>query len=100
MRLQIQDVRDVAALARLKMTKSELELMQDQLSDILTNFDALSSVNTDDIEPTGHSADVDSVMRDDEPKESLQLEEVFENVPSKHGNFVRVRSILGDQGDQ
>ena len=96
MRLQIQDVRDVAALARLKMTKSELELMQDQLSDILTNFDALSSVSISDIEPTGHSADVDSVMRDDEAKESLQLEDVLANVPSRHGNFVRVRSILGD----
>ncbi len=97
MRLKIQDVRDVAALARLKMTGSELELMREQLSDILTNFDALSSVNTNDIEPTGHSADVDSVMRDDESKESLRLEEVLENVPSKHGNFVRVRSVLGDQ---
>ncbi len=96
MRLKIQDVRDVAALARLKMTGSELELMREQLSDILTNFDALSSVNTNDIEPTGHSADVDSVMRDDESKESLRLEEVLENVPSKHGNFVRVRSVLGD----
>ena len=74
MRLKIQDVRDVAALARLKMTGSELELMREQLSDILTNFDALSSVNTNDIEPTGHSADVDSVMRDDESKESLRLE--------------------------
>ena len=97
MRLKIQDVRDVAALARLKMTGSELELMREQLSDILTNFDALSSVNTNDIEPTGHSADVDSVMRDDESKESLRLEEVLENVPSKHGNFVRVMSVLGDQ---
>tara|TARA_Y100000588_G_scaffold130587_1_gene143138 strand:- start:16316 stop:16609 length:294 start_codon:yes stop_codon:yes gene_type:complete len=97
MRLKLQDVRDVAALARLKMTGSELELMREQLSDILTNFDALSSVNTNDIEPTGHSADVDSVMRDDESKESLRLEEVLENVPSKHGNFVRVRSVLGDQ---
>ena len=96
MRLKLQDVRDVAALARLKMTESELELMREQLSDILTNFDALSSVNTNDIEPTGHSADVDSVMRDDESKESLRLEEVLENVPSKHGNFVRVRSVLGD----
>ena len=96
MRLKIQDVRDVAALARLKMTGSELELMREQLSDILTNFDALSSVNTNDIEPTGHSADVDSVMRDDESKESLRLEEVLENVPSKHGNFVRVRSVLGE----
>ena len=70
--------------------------MREKLSDILTNFDALSSVNTNDIEPTGHSADVDSVMRDDESKESLRLEEVLENVPSKHGNFVRVRSVLGD----
>ena len=38
-----------------------------------------------------------SLMRDDESKESLRLEEVLENVPSKHGNFVRVRSVLGDQ---
>ena len=95
-RLTIEDVRDVAALARLGMTESELESMRDQLSHILENFDALGRVDTEGVEPTGHSVQVDSVLRDDEVGESLPLEDVLANAPLREDDFVRVRAVLGD----
>ena len=94
MKLTIEEVRHVAALARLGMTDAELELMRDQLSHILESFGALGQVDTDGVEPTRHSVDVDSVMRDDEVRDSLPREDVLSNAPSKEGDFVRVRAVL------
>jgi aspartyl-tRNA(Asn)/glutamyl-tRNA(Gln) amidotransferase subunit C len=95
-KLTIEEVRHAAALARLGMTAAELELMRDQLSHILESFDALGQVDTDGVEPTRHSVDVDSVMRDDQVRDSLPREDVLSNAPSKEGDFVRVRAVLGD----
>ena len=96
MKLTTEEVRHVAALARLGMTDAELELMRDQLSHILESFDALGQVDTDGVQPTRHSVDVDSVMRDDEVRDSLPREDVLANAPSREGDFVRVRAVLGD----
>ena len=96
MKLTIEEVRHVAALARLGMTDAELELMRDQLSHILESFDALGQVDTDGVQPTRHSVDVDSVMRDDEVRDSLPREDVLANARSREGDFVRVRAVLGD----
>ena len=96
LRLTLEEVRHVAALARLGMTESELELMRDQLSHILENFDALGRVDTEGVEPTGHFVQVDSVLRDDEVRESLPLDDVLANAPSRENDFVRVRAVLGD----
>lgn len=96
MKMTIEEVRHVAALARLGMTDAEMELMRDQLSNILESFDVLGQVDTDGVEPTRHSVDVDSVMRDDEVRDSLPREDVLANAPSKEGDFVRVRAVLGD----
>ena len=96
MKMTIEEVRHVAALARLGMTDAEMGLMRDQLSNILESFDVLGQVDTDGVEPTRHSVDVDSVMRDDEVRDSLPREDVLANAPSKEGDFVRVRAVLGD----
>ena len=68
--------------------------MAGQMSNILENIDVLNEVFTDDIEPTGHSAEVESVMREDLPDESLKLEDVMANVPRREGDFIRIRPVL------
>jgi len=77
MRITMEEVRHVALLARVGMTDQEAELMRDQLSHILEQFEVLRQVDTEEIEPTGHSADLESVMRDDEVSPSRPLEDVL-----------------------
>ncbi len=69
MPLTSEEVRHIALLARIGMTDEEVEQMQDQLSNILEHFDVLSQVNTEGVEPTGHSVDVTSVMREDKARD-------------------------------
>ena len=94
MRITAEEVRHIALLARVGMTEEEIELMRDQMSHILENFDVLNRVDTEGVEPTGHSVDLDSVMRPDEVAESSPLVDVMANVPFKEGDFVRVKAVL------
>ena len=64
------------------------------IDDILENFDVLREVDTDSVEPTGHSVGVTSVMRDDVVAESSPRDEALANAPRREGDFVRVRAVL------
>ena len=76
------------------MSAEEIELMRDQMSNILDHIDMLKQVDTEGIEPTGHSAGVETVMRDDEVAASISVEQVLANVPRREGDYIRVRAVL------
>lgn len=93
-RLTTEEVRHIARLARVGMTDDEVELMRDQLSDILEQFEALGRVDTGDLEPTGHSVDLLSVMREDVSRPSFDREDTLANAPNCEGDLVRVKAVL------
>lgn len=93
-RLTADEVRHIALLARVGMTDEEVERMRDTLSDILAQFEALREVDTGDLEPTAHSVNLLSVMRDDEAGDSLARDEALANAPHRQGDLVRVKAVL------
>ena len=68
--------------------------MRVQLTNILSQFQALASVDTEGVEPTDHTTDVHSIMRIDEPHPPLEREDVLQNAPDRDGEFMRVRPVL------
>ena len=94
MRLTIEEVRHLALLARVSMSDEEVELMRDQMTNILAHFEVLKEVDTEDVEPTGHSVDVETVMREDEVRPSCDKEKVLANAPQREGDFLRVKAVL------
>ncbi len=93
-RLTSEEVRHLSVLTRINMTDEEVEIMRDQMADILDSIEILSQVDTDGVEPTGHSVDLDSVMREDISSDSISLEDALSNAPLVEGNFIRVRAVL------
>ena len=93
-RLTTEEVRHIALLARIGMEDDEVEEMRGQLSDILEQFEALSSVDTGDLEPTGHSVDLLSVMREDMARPSFAREDALANAPNRQGDLIRVKAVL------
>lgn len=89
-----EDVSHIARLAYIKLSGSEAEKMGVQLTNILSQFQALASVDTEGVEPTGHTTDVHSIMRIDEPHPPLEREDVLQNAPDRDGEFMRVRPVL------
>ncbi|MDP6667990.1 MAG: Asp-tRNA(Asn)/Glu-tRNA(Gln) amidotransferase subunit GatC [Dehalococcoidia bacterium] len=89
-----EDVQHIADLAYIKLSDEESEKMRVQLTDILGHFQALAAVETDGVEPTGHTTDANTVMRQDEPHPPLDQEDVLRNAPDRDGEFVRVRPVF------
>jgi aspartyl-tRNA(Asn)/glutamyl-tRNA(Gln) amidotransferase subunit C len=97
MRLTIQDVEHVAALARLGLSPEEVERMRDQLSSILGHIEALNDLDTAAISPTAQTITLTNVMRDDVVKPSLPRSEVLRNAPRQADGFFEVHTPLGGE---
>ena len=93
--LSADDVRHVARLTHLSLADDEVEKLRTELSVVLEYFETLQQVDTTGVEPTGHSTNVTSVMRDDEPRDSLPRPDVLANAPHSEDDFVRVLPVLG-----
>ena len=76
------------------MTDEEVELMRDQMSNILDNIGILNQVDTEGVEPTAHSVDVVSVMREDVVTNTTSVDEMLANAPQREGDHIRVRAVL------
>lgn len=94
MRLDLETVAHVAALARLGLTPEEMERMRDQLSAVLEHINQLQEVDTDDIPPTAQVIELESVMRDDIVRPSLPRELVLQNAPQQEDGYIRVNAVL------
>ena len=94
MRLTSDEVRHISALARVAMTDDEIERMRDEMSNILEHFDVLQQVDTTDAEPTGHSAGLETVMREDIAAPSSPRDDILSNAPRSQDGFIRVRAVL------
>ena len=88
------EVRHLSLLCRVAMSDDDVEVMREQMSNILSNISILNRVDTEGIEPTGHSVDLVSVMRDDEVQPSTDIEDILANAPTREGDFIRVRAVL------
>ena len=85
-----EDVLHVARLARLELSADEVERFQEQLAAILDAVSKVQELDLADVPPTSHPHDVVNVWREDEPRPSLPVEDVFANAPDRDGDLFRV----------
>lgn len=94
MKLDLETVERIAALARVGLTPDEMERMRDQLSAVLDHISMLEEVNTDDIPPTAQVIELQNIMRDDVVEPSLTQEQVLFNAPGSEDGFIKVKAVL------
>jgi aspartyl-tRNA(Asn)/glutamyl-tRNA(Gln) amidotransferase subunit C len=85
-----EDVLHVAKLASLELTEEEIARLELQLNDILAAVGKVSELDLSDVPPTSHPLAVVNVLRPDEPRPSLPLEDAFANAPERDGDHYRV----------
>ena len=90
MAISREEVLHVAQLAHLDLTDEEVEKFAEQLSAILDAVSKVSELDLSDVPPTSHPLDLVNVWREDEPRPSLSLDEVFLNAPDREDDFFRV----------
>jgi aspartyl-tRNA(Asn)/glutamyl-tRNA(Gln) amidotransferase subunit C len=96
--LSVDDVKHVAALARLGLTEDETLLMREQLSSILGHIGELNELDTDAISPTAQVIALTNVWREDEVEPSLPRDQVLMNAPRQSEGCFEVDSPLGGDG--
>ena len=94
MALTLDEVRHVARLARLRLNDTELAEMQQQLSSILEYVDMLQEVDVTAVPPTAQVTDVVNVVRPDEVRPSMPVEEVLAGAPQREDDFFKVKPVF------
>ena len=91
------DVKKVAALARLELSEEEIDVLTPQLSNILGFIDQLKEVDTTDVLPTAQVTGLSDVWRADEYEDWDKSEvaaALAQSPAGLQGNQIRVKKVL------
>lgn len=94
MTLTLAEVDHIAELARLRLTPEEKERYREQLSAILDYFVQLQDLETADIPPTCSVLPSRSVLRADEARPGLNIDEIMRNAPESKDRQFRIPPVL------
>jgi len=97
MSLTRAEVMRVADLARLRLSDSEIDAMQHQLSRILEHVSALQAVDVTGVEPTAQVTDLVNALRDDVNRSSLSRERAIQNSADTSQGMFRVKAVFEEQ---
>ena len=87
-------VRRLAALARIGIGDDEVAALRNELGQILEHIGALQSVDTDGVPPTANGADLVNVDAEDTARPPLPVEAVLANAPQRENDYFRVHAVL------
>ncbi len=94
MKLDREYVKHLAKLARLELTEEEAEKFSKQLSEILSFFEQISSLNLEKVEPTFHVKELKSVLREDNPATPADRELILLNAPDKERGYFKTNRVV------
>ncbi|MEB3334104.1 MAG: Asp-tRNA(Asn)/Glu-tRNA(Gln) amidotransferase subunit GatC [Cyanobacteriota bacterium] len=95
-RITADDVRKVAALARLELPESQISTYTTQLERILEYVGHLQQVDTEGVPATTRAVEVVNVTRPDQVETTDCREELLNLSPQREGDFYRVPKILNE----
>ncbi len=94
MTLKIEDVRNIAQLARLQIDDSTIEQLTSDLSNILALAEQMKAMDTTNVRPMAHPMDAIQRLRDDEVTETDQRDKFQGIAPDVENGFYRVPKVI------
>lgn len=94
MKISLETVEYVAALARLELSDAEKQMMVSQMGEILDYMDKLNTLDTKGVKPLEHVEPMSNVFRKDEVKPSYDRKKILANAPDKEEGAFRVPKIV------
>ena len=77
----------VAKNARLSLSEEEITQFTDDFKNILSAFSELDELNTSKVKPSFHPIELKNVLREDNAKESVPVEEILKNSKHKKNDY-------------
>ena len=97
-KLSKEEVLHVAKLARIRLTKEEIEKYQVELKKLLNDVEKINDVKGYDDEMLIATWEENAKLREDKPGEMLNPKEVLENAPHHSGNYISVPVVINNGG--
>lgn len=94
MKIDREEARRVADLADLELDDAGLDRMAGEMTAILTYIDQLREVDADGVE---EQETVVTPLREDEPRPSVDREQVARNAPAWRDGFFVVPKVIGGE---
>jgi aspartyl-tRNA(Asn)/glutamyl-tRNA(Gln) amidotransferase subunit C len=98
-KITLEQVTQVARLARLEIPPQRLARLTGQLESILEYVAKISEVDMAGVEPIAHALPLHNVLREDVVEPSLPLEKVLRNAPEVDGPYFKVPKVIGGDED-
>ncbi len=95
-RIDKEEVKKVANLARLELNEDEIVHHAEQLEKILEYIKQLEMIDTDNVDCTTRAIEVINVFRKDERENSNCSEELLELGPSREDEYFKVPKIISE----
>ena len=89
-----EQVRKVANLARLQLSEADVSRFTQQLGQVLGYVEMLDELDTEGVAPLAHPLEIENVLREDKPTESLSREAALSNAPKSDGRCFLVPQII------
>ncbi len=94
MEISNQTIDKLANLAQLQFSEKEKAEIKIDLEKMVGFIEQLQKVDTTNVEPLIHISDAINVLRADEIKGSIVVEEALKNAPSKDEQFFTVPKVI------
>jgi len=85
--VDVETIRHIAELARIKLDDEELEEYARHFQRVLEFFKAIDEVDVEGVEPMYHVIPTVNVFREDTPEKPLDVEVVLKNAPKKKEKY-------------
>lgn len=92
--ISVKDVEYVAKLAKLELNEDQKKIFLKQLNDILSYFNKLNELDTENVEPTSQILHTTNSFHEDIPRPSLPQKTVMNLTKYSKDGFFRVPKIL------
>lgn len=89
-----EEVKHIAALARIGVDEKDIDKFTHDLSAVLDWIEQLKEVDVSGVEPTAHITGVSNISREDALEEFSNRDSLINLFPDKKDNFDKVKSIL------
>lgn len=97
MKIDIELVGRVAALASLEFERREMELFAEQFAEIVGFVEKLREVDTSGFDVDDIHGREDNVLCEDAAAEGLSREEALRNAPERNDEFFIVPRVIGEE---
>jgi aspartyl-tRNA(Asn)/glutamyl-tRNA(Gln) amidotransferase subunit C len=84
----------LAELAKLEFNTTEKESLKKDLNSIISYFEKLNEVNTDNVEPLIFMTDEFNRLREDLVLQNTSKQEALLNAPARDSDYFRVPKVL------